>query len=172
MKSSIQFVNNWTKIQGNHTFKFGADIRQAHNLRVPSDQHRAGQLSFNAAGTQGPSGGGSGLATFLLGDVQLFQRYVEFASTTPAKHRTAGSSSGRIRGASRSKLTINYGLRWEIYRPQTVNGAGKGGFVDLGTGEVLVAGSQGVGLESECRRQSDRPLRRAWASLTKSRRRP
>jgi len=44
------------------------------------------------------------------------------------------------------KLTINYGLRWEIYRPQSVNGAGKGGYVDLGTGEVLVAGSQGVGL--------------------------
>src|SRR5204863_332730 len=56
-EKQIQFVNNWSKIQGNHTFKFGADIRQARNLRVPSDQHRAGQLSFNAAGTQGPSGG-------------------------------------------------------------------------------------------------------------------
>jgi hypothetical protein len=44
------------------------------------------------------------------------------------------------------KLTLNYGLRWELYRPQTVNGAGKGGFVSLGTGEVLIAGSQGVGL--------------------------
>ncbi len=75
-EKQFQFVNNWTKIAGNHTLKFGADIRQAHNLRMPSDQHRAGQLSFNAAGTQGPSGGGSGLATFLLGDVQLFQRYV------------------------------------------------------------------------------------------------
>ena len=41
-EKQIQFVNNWTKIQGNHTTKFGADIRQAYNLRVPSDQHRAG----------------------------------------------------------------------------------------------------------------------------------
>ncbi|MDQ6663750.1 MAG: carboxypeptidase-like regulatory domain-containing protein, partial [Acidobacteriota bacterium] len=65
-EKQFQFVNNWSKIHGNHSFKFGADIRQAHNLRVPSDQHRAGQLSFNAAGTQGPNGGGSGLATFLL----------------------------------------------------------------------------------------------------------
>ena len=44
------------------------------------------------------------------------------------------------------KLTFNYGLRWELYRPQTVNGAGKGGYVDLGTGEVLTAGAPGVGL--------------------------
>lgn len=143
-EKQIQFVNNWTKISGNHTFKFGADIRQAYNLRVPSDQHRAGQLSFNAAGTQGPSGGGSGLATFLLGDVQLFQRYV--SSQTDARETQNrwffyGQDTWRVT----NKLTINYGLRWELYRPQTVNGAGKGGYVDAGTGEVLVAGAPGVG---------------------------
>src|SRR5207245_9203544 len=53
-EKQIQFVNNWSKIQGNHTFKFGADIRRAHNLRVPSDQHPAGHLTVNAAGTHGP----------------------------------------------------------------------------------------------------------------------
>lgn len=145
-EKQIQFVNNWTKIQGNHTFKFGGDIRQAYNLRIPSDQHRAGQLSFNAAGTQGIAGGGSGLATFMLGNVQLFQRYV--SSVTDAKEKQNrwffyGQDTWRIT----SKLTFNYGLRWEIYRPQTVNGAGKGGYVDLGTGEVLTAGVQGVGLD-------------------------
>ena len=50
-----------------------------------------------------------------------------------------------------SKLTINYGLRWEIYRPQTVTGAGKGGFVDVDTGEVLVAGDSGRRSRSERR---------------------
>src|SRR3989475_7144397 len=68
-----QFVNNWTKIHGNHTIKFGADIRYAYNLRVPSDVHRAGELNFTQDQTQGPGGaGGSGLATFLLGDVSTF----------------------------------------------------------------------------------------------------
>ena len=38
-------------------------------------------------------------------------------------------------------------LAREIYRPQTVTGPGKGGFVDVDTGEVLVAGSPGVGLD-------------------------
>src|SRR6267154_2607814 len=48
-----QFVNNWTKIRGNHTFKSGADIRYAYNLRVPSDVHRAGELTFDSGQTQG-----------------------------------------------------------------------------------------------------------------------
>ena len=60
-ESQIQFVNNWTVIQGDHNYKFGADIRHARNLRVPSDQHRAGELSFNTSRTQngvdpGPDG--------------------------------------------------------------------------------------------------------------------
>lgn len=144
-EKQIQFVNNWTKVQGNHTIKFGADIRQAYNLRVPSDQHRAGQLYFNGAGTQGANGGGSGLATFLLGDVQQLQRYVSSVNDASEKQNRwffFAQDTWRVS----SKLTVNFGLRWEIYRPQTVNGAGKGGYVDLGTGEVLVAGTQGVGL--------------------------
>ena len=139
-------TSNWPNIHGNHTFKFGADIRQAHNLRVPSDQHRSGQLTFNAERTQGPSGGGSGMAGLLLGDVSFFQRYV--SDVTDAKETQNrwfffAQDTWRVS----SKLTVNYGVRWEIYRPQTVNGAGKGGFIDLKTGEVLVAGSKGVGLD-------------------------
>ena len=37
-------------------------------------------------------------------------------------------------------LTLNLGLRWEIYFPETVNGAGQGGFADLTTGAFRVAG--------------------------------
>ncbi len=64
-----QLVGNITKMVGNHSFKAGLDIRRANNLRVPSDAHRSGELTFNVDRTRGPSGGGLGLATFLLGDV-------------------------------------------------------------------------------------------------------
>jgi hypothetical protein len=142
----FQFVNNWTNLRGNHTFKFGADVRRALNLRIPSDRHRAGELQFNAARTSGPTGGGSALASFLLGDVSSFERYV--STIVDAEERqnrlfVYGQDNWRVT----RKLTINGGVRWEIYRPQTVTGAGKGGFVDVKTGEVLIAGSQGVGLD-------------------------
>ena len=108
-ESQYQFVNNWTKIQGNHTFKFGADIRHAINLRVPSDRHRSGELNFDAARTQGPTGGGSGLASFLVGDVSRFERYVSNslnAGETQERWFFFGQDSWRIT----KKLTINYGL--------------------------------------------------------------
>ncbi len=144
-ESQYQFVNNWTKIQGNHTFKFGADIRRALNLRVPSDRHRSGELNFDAARTQGPTGGGSGLASFLVGDVSRFERYVSNslnASESQNRWFFFAQDSWRIT----KKLTINYGLRWEIYRPQEVSGPNQGGFLNSTTGEVMVAGQNGVGL--------------------------
>jgi hypothetical protein len=39
-----------------------------------------------------------------------------------------------------NKLTLNYGLRWEIYFPETVNGKGQGGLLDLDTGNIRIAG--------------------------------
>jgi hypothetical protein len=143
-ENQMQFVNNWTKIQGNHTFKFGGDIRQARNLRVPSDRHRSGELNFDAARTQGPLGGGSGLASFLVGDVSRFERYVSNslnARETQNRWFFFAQDSWRIT----KKLTVNYGLRWEIYRPQFVNENGNGGFLNSTTGEIMVAGQNGVG---------------------------
>ena len=145
-ENQYQFVNNWTRILGNHTVKFGADVRRAHNLRVPSDRHRSGELNFDAARTQGPSGGGSGLASFLMGDVSRFERYV---SNSLDARETQNRIFFFIQDQWRitNKLTVNYGIRWENYRPQTVNGPGNGGFVDLATGEVSVAGQGGTGLD-------------------------
>ncbi len=145
-ENQYQLVNNWTKIQRNHTIKFGADIRRAHNLRVPSDRHRSGELNFDAARTQGPSGGGSGLASFLMGDVSRFERYV---SNSLDARETQNRLFFFVQDQWRvtNKLTVNYGIRWENYRPQYVNGAGNGGFVSLSTGEVSVAGKDDVGLD-------------------------
>jgi len=141
-----QFVNNWTKIRGNHNFKFGADIRRAYNLRIPSDKHRAGELSFSGDQTQGPGGvGGEGLAAFLLGDVTFFERYVSVSTTayeTQPRFFFFGQDTWRVT----NKLSVNLGLRWEIYRPESVAGTGKGGWVDPATGEVRIAGTQGVDL--------------------------
>ncbi len=53
-EDQFQIVNNWTMIHGNHTFKVGADLRYGRNLRVPSDNDRAGLLNFNVGPTSQP----------------------------------------------------------------------------------------------------------------------
>ena len=120
------------------------DVRRAHNLRVPSDAHRSGQLTFAPDRTRGVDGG-LGLATFLLGDVTSFGRFV--STSTDARERQwrhfyYAQDTWRVE----AKLTLNYGLRLDVINPQTVNEAGNGGFLDLTTGEILVAGVGGIGL--------------------------
>jgi hypothetical protein len=149
-EQQFQFVNNWTKIRGNHTFKCGADIRRAMNLRVPSDSHRAGELSFNSDLSEGPTGGGFGLADFILGGVDYFSRYVS-NTTNAAERQTRMFYYGQDTWRITPKITFNYGLRWEIIFPQTVTGAGLGGWVDPFTGEDIVAGTPGAGLNGGVR---------------------
>ena len=146
-EDQFQFVNNWTKILGNHQAKFGADVRFARNLRVPSDKHRAGELSFAKSRTADAiAGGGVGMATFLLGDVTTFQRYVGNPdSTNAAERQRRFYFYGQDTWRATPKLTIAYGLRWDIVNPEYVNGKGKGGFLDLDTGNLRVAGFGNIG---------------------------
>jgi hypothetical protein len=73
--------------------KFGIDVRRAYNLRVPSDRHRSGELSFTDDRTRGPEGGGLALASFMLGDVSTFGRYV--GPTVDARERQCATSTTR-----------------------------------------------------------------------------
>src|SRR5205807_336172 len=153
-EDQFQFVNNWTKVMGNHQIKVGGDIRYARNLRVPSDNHRAGELTFantftslNKANlpTNDPTpSGGLGVATFLLGDVTTFKRYVSTV-TTAAERQKRWFFYGQDTWRATPKLTINYGLRWDIMNPEYVNANGNGGLLDLNTGLVRVAGVGGIG---------------------------
>ena len=118
-EDQFQFVNNWTKITGNHQIKFGGDIRYARNLRVPSDNHRAGELTFARERTSDAGAGGVALATFLLGDVTTFKRYVS-TSLTAAERQKRFYFYGQDTWRATSKLTIAFGLRWDIINPEYV----------------------------------------------------
>jgi len=112
---------------------------------VPSDIHRSGDVYFSNAFTEGADGTGLGTASFLLGYASDMGRYVS-TSTDAGERQWRTFFYGEDSWRATSKLTINFGLRWEIYYPQTVTGKDQGGWIDLSTGEVLVAGENGVGL--------------------------
>jgi outer membrane receptor protein involved in Fe transport len=142
-------VNNWTKISGNHTMKIGADIRFAHNLRLPSDTNRTGQLSFSHLETSNVIGtgqfGGLDLASFVLGDVSFFERFDDLstnASETQRRYFWYVQDTFRMS----SKLTITYGIRWEDYAPESMAGKDLGGFANVNQGVIRVAGEGPYGL--------------------------
>ena len=109
--------------------KWGADLRYLQNYRFDNGRPPTGFFSFapsltgQLAGEKGATG--LGLATFLIGDVTSFERVVSSpASVDAGEHQKRFGFYGQDTWRINSRLTLNYGLRWEIYFPQTVTGAG------------------------------------------------
>lgn len=148
-ENQFQWVNNWTKITGDHTIKFGVDIRRLQQQRIPSDTHRSGEINFNASETGdfgidqlagGSASTGSGLASYLLGLPATFGRYYTAYDYYPGLRETRLFFFGQDSWRVTPKLTLTYGLRWEDYLPQTAAKPGGAGSFDPSTGDVLVAG--------------------------------
>lgn len=143
-EDQFQVVNNWTKIIGNHTAKFGVDLRYARNLRVPSDTDRTGLFNFNSNATADNGNYGIGLASFMLGDANTFGRYVS-TSTNAKEFQKRFFFYGQDTWRATPKLIVNYGTRYEYYSPESVNAKGNGALMNLSTGYLVVAGVGGHG---------------------------
>jgi len=141
----LQINNNWTKTFGNHSVRFGADLRYAFNLRDASDSNRSGLLTFSNS-----TGAGSGIAAVLEGQIAQFQRF-DVYSQTAANRQKRGGFYAQDSWRATPKLTINYGVRWDIIFPETVNSPGNGGFTDLTAGTIRVAGIGGIGTNGNAR---------------------
>jgi hypothetical protein len=139
--SQWQFVNNWSHQVGNHNIKFGADYRYGknHTVSIASNALRSGTFFFAAPRTSGPNSSGVGFATFLLGDTTTFwrtQTQNTNAQTRQSRFFTYAQDQWRVT----PKITLNYGLRWELYTPESVTAKGAGGLLNLNTGILQIAG--------------------------------
>jgi hypothetical protein len=150
-EQQYQWTDNVSKVLGNHMLKFGADMRWALNLRVPSDAHRSGELIFDPEYTgrvdevNASPQLGLGLATFLLGQVTHFERYVSVSTDASERQKRFfwyGQDTWRVT----PKLQLNYGLRWEMVFPETVNAPGNGAQLNLATGKIGVFGIGNVSM--------------------------
>ncbi len=152
----FNWVNNWTKVSGEHTFKWGADIRRL----------RMDRLQIQGIGSFGPRGrfnfrpgvtllrGGpssqfnfaNAFASFLLGQPDQTGR-ASF-STTPTNRTSHFFFFGQDTWRATPRLTLNLGMRYEIYTPITSRQAAGQGNYDPATNNLLVAGVGDVGLSA------------------------
>jgi len=114
--NSFQWSDNLTWVKGNHTFKFGAEVRrqrfdQFYYFDVNGDYTFSG-LGSNAIGT----GDGDNYAEFLLG---LTDTYLQGSGQSEAVRSTSLYPFFQDSWKIKPNLTLNYGLRWELNTPPT-----------------------------------------------------
>jgi hypothetical protein len=127
-EQQFQLVNNWTRLAGRHAIRWGADFRYIENLRLSSSDggsnSRAGHLQFS----NNTNYTSFTLGDFLVGLLDSFDRTYSDPSNpssyNASEHQKRAFFYGEDTWRVSSRLTINYGLRWELYFPQTVNAGG------------------------------------------------
>ena len=114
--NTLQFLDNFSWIHGNHTFRFGGEGRR-ENYNQVGNQFARGQFTFQPNATQNPAttSGGDTFADFLLGDLYQSEAAVSIAS---AKfQRTGWSFYIDDTWKVTPKLTLALGLRYELTPP-------------------------------------------------------
>jgi len=148
-ETNINVVNNWTKISGNHTFKWGADIRRLRDDLVQAQTFGPrGQFIFGTGTTALNTGSGSSgttlannMAGFLLDAPTEIGRDVSLVSGS--WRETEAFFYGQDTWHISSKLTVDAGLRWELYLPATASHPGRYSNYDPTRNLLVIAGIDG-----------------------------
>ncbi|MEP6703192.1 MAG: TonB-dependent receptor [Acidobacteriota bacterium] len=147
-ENSYNIVNNWTRVMGNHTFRFGTDIRR---LKLAKSQATSsnprGLYTFTTGVTSVTSSTGrpaptvtnaNSVAAFLLGVPQAVRRttVAQLGGYITPQYFFFAQDRWQVN----PKLTVNYGVRYEIYPYPNGIQPGDQSYYDPETNAVLVSG--------------------------------
>jgi hypothetical protein len=105
--NTFQWTDNFSKVIGTHTLKFGGEFHYDQINTIP-DATFNGTFSFNGQET------GSDFADFLLGIPSTFTQSDGQAFYTRTKYAGLFAQDSWRVG---NNLTLNYGVRWDLIRP-------------------------------------------------------
>ncbi len=147
-ESNIDVVNNWTKIIGNHSIKFGGELRRVRDDLTQGQtfsprgifRYRDGQTGLNKSGNK--TSFSNDFASFLLDLPSEVGRDLNVHSAS--WRQTLYFGFVQDTWLATQKLTLTYGVRWELYPPAVP--ASKGGFsqYDPATNTLNVSGYDSV----------------------------
>jgi hypothetical protein len=114
--NTYQFSDNFTRVAGKHTFKFGADFRiQRFFQTLYFDPN--GDYTYSGGG---PNDTGSTIGNYLLG---LPDSYLQGSTQSEDIRSHSLYLFAQDSWKIRPNITLNYGLRWEYNQPMFDAGA-------------------------------------------------
>jgi hypothetical protein len=112
--NTFQFNDNFSKIVGKHSFKFGGDVRyQKFDQKLYFNVN--GEYIFGTGGAN-DTGAADPFANYLLG---LPVSYSQGSANTELVRSTSVYLFAQDSWKIKSNVTLNYGLRWEVNTPLT-----------------------------------------------------
>jgi len=131
-ETNIDFANTWTKILGNHTLKFGVDLRRVRDALLQEQTFSPrglytfadGQTALNTGTGTSKTSFTNDFASFLL-DVPN-QAGRDLATFFPNYRAWQFFGFAQDKWVVTPKLSADLGVRWEFYPPATP--VAKGGF--------------------------------------------
>lgn len=141
-QTNFEFQNTWTKILGNHTFKWGADLNRVRKdlLQTQTFDPR-GKFLFAAGQTSTlgvPNSSANSFASFLLDQPNQIGRdlYVQFPTVRQSYHFFFAQDKWQVN----RKLTLDLGVRYELWPAATSRFDGQFVNYDPGNNSLLVGG--------------------------------
>lgn len=114
--NSFQWSDSLTWVKGNHTMKFGVDVRRARFDQTLYFNVNGAPVISSSSSNAVITNDGDNYAGYLLG---LVDSYTQGAAQSEAIRSTSLYPFAEDSWKIKPNLTLNYGLRWELDTPLT-----------------------------------------------------